>query len=72
MKRQQVFVRAQLPNGRFVDADILDLEQESAIAVLANALFYAGLLSGVRDEHAEPDIMPRVRPDRAENYEREG
>lgn len=69
MKRQQVFVRAQLPSGRFVSADVLDLDQESFNALVGDCLFRAGVLVGFKDNKVRgEDITYRVRADRAFAY----
>jgi hypothetical protein len=50
MKRGQVFVRAQDPDGRWHTADVLDLDQPSFNAWVTDVLFRAGLIVGLRDE----------------------
>ena len=63
MKRQQVFVRAQDETGKWFSCDVLDLDDDSFRAFVADMLFRAGIVHGVRDEAVEGErITYRARP----------
>jgi hypothetical protein len=67
IRRETVFVRAQLPNGRWVSADVLDLTQESFNAFVLGRLHHARLVAGLRHPDGE-EIPLQVRPDREHLY----
>ena len=50
MKRDQVFVRAQDPTGKWGSADVLDLTDESFRAFLVEMLRRAGIVVYLKDE----------------------
>lgn len=57
MKRQQVFVRAQTPSGKWVNADVLDLDEFSFRAFVIDMLFRGGFVYGLKSERCEgPEI----------------
>ena len=57
IKRNQVFVRAKSPSGRWHSADVLDLTQESFQAFVIGTLFRHELLVGLRDDFVEGDSV---------------
>ena len=57
IKRNQVFVRAKSPSGKWHTADVLDLTQESFNAFLIGTLFQRGLVTGLRDEYVEGNAL---------------
>lgn len=54
MKKDQVFVRARLANGKIAVCDVLDLDDESFRAFVIDVLFRHGLVFGIRDVLGEP------------------
>lgn len=69
MKRNQVFVRAQLSDGRWVSADVLDLTQDSFNAFVIGSLVWGHLVASIKEEEVEEDVITyQVRPDREWQY----
>ena len=50
MKREQVFVRAKDPTGKWGPTDVLDLDAPSFRAFVLDVLFRAGLVVGISDD----------------------
>ena len=50
MKREQVFVRAQLPDGSWNSVDVMELDDESFRAFVFDVLMRAGLVFALKDE----------------------
>ena len=50
MKRGQIFVRAKDKNGKWYNADVLDLDQLSFKAFVMDRLFKLGMVTGIKDE----------------------
>ena len=71
MKYNQAFVRAQLPNGKWVNADILDLTQESFNAFILGKLCDAGVVVRIKDEAmgSIPNIPMKVKKSKTYLYE---
>lgn len=55
MKRGQVFVRAQDPNGKWGNADVLDLDDDSFKAFVVSQLIQAGFVVGLHPQFVEGD-----------------
>jgi hypothetical protein len=70
MHKGQVFVRAKLPNGKWVSADALDLEQGSFNAFILGRLAHAGLVYSLTEPEGE-EVTFKVREDRAPLYRKE-
>lgn len=63
MKRKQIFVRALDETGRFGNADIFDLDDESFRAVVVQFMFNANALVGLKEDFVEePKIQLRLKP----------
>ena len=53
MKRGQVFVRALDYKNQWINCDVLDLDDESFKAFIADILFKAGAVVGIKNEFCE-------------------
>jgi hypothetical protein len=53
MRRGQVFVRAQTPTGRWVNADVLDLDELSYRAFIVEQLMRIGAVYSLKDNQAK-------------------
>ncbi len=53
MKIQQVFVRAQDPNGKWGAADVMDIDDKSFRAFVIDMLMRAGVVVHLKDEVVE-------------------
>lgn len=70
MKRNQVFVRAKSPSGKWGAHDVLDLEQESFNAFVAGKLYEAGIVVGYRPETIKgKEIEYKSKVEEREDYE---
>lgn len=57
VKRNQVFVRAQTPSGRWVSADVLDLDDESYRIFTTEMLRRSEIVVSLRDEHVDGEHL---------------
>ena len=75
MKKGQVFCRVGIVRSErtyWVNADILDLTQESFNVFIAGILFRAGALTGIVDDAVEGDHIPlHIKPELEEQYIKE-
>ena len=55
MKRNQIFVRAKSPSGKWGSHDVLDLDDKSFKAFVLDMLFRAGLVVGIKDEFVKEE-----------------
>jgi hypothetical protein len=55
VKRQQVFVRAESPSGKWGNHDVLDLEDDSFKAFVIDRLMKAGVVTSIKSEFLDGD-----------------
>lgn len=71
MYRNQVFVRAQLPQSKkWVSADVLDLDQPSLNALVIDVLFRMGALVGLSEDAMQGNdrVTFLVQPEHEAKY----
>lgn len=69
MKRNQVFVRCQLPNNRWTSVDVLDLTQRSFNIFILERLMAIGAVTSIKEDYVEGDhIAYKIKPDRVQQY----
>lgn len=75
MKHNQIFVRVGIPYNKsklWVNADVLDLDEESFHAFTAEMLHRAGIVVGIREDAVDGDkIEYKVKPELEEKYIKE-
>ena len=58
MKRGQVFVRAQTPSGKWVSADVLDLDEQSFKLFVLDRMIHFGMVTILRDDVVIGEHLP--------------
>lgn len=62
IKLNQIFVRAKNKRGKWINADVMELDDESFRAFVMHRLFESGLVCGIRPDAVEGEpIVLRTR-----------